>query len=377
MISVSFFTDIVLFPAKLIPIYATIISFTVLVFFRAVANVIKGYLLKHGIGISRLLIIGDNSAAAKLAKFVDQNPASGFKVEAIVTNSKLLPKNLKRFRRSSIKTALRCCKVDSIIQTDNKNSRENYLFASERFIDYYYLPAVSDIANLKHSVEFINQSPVVLVHPTPLLGIGRFYKRVFDVVGSLIGIILTSPVMLIVAIAVKIDDPKGPVFMRGKQQKRLTRYNEIFKVYKFRSHFAQFDGKTDEEVFKMVGKPELIKEYRANGDKLENDFRVTRVGKFIRRWSIDELPQLFNVLKGDMSLVGPRPLVAQEINRFEKKSAITSIKSGLTGLAVVSGRRDISFEERRELDIYYAQHWSFWLDITIIFRTVLVAIKGS
>ena len=122
----------------------------------------------------------------------------------------------------------------------------------------------------------------------------------------------------------------------------------------------------------MVGKPELIEEYRKNGDKLDQDFRVTPVGCFIRRFSLDELPQLFNVVKGDISLVGPRALVPHELSAYDKKHVLLAVKSGLTGLAVVSGRRSISFEERRRIDLYYVQNWSLWLDITILLKTCLV-----
>ena len=181
--------------------------------------------------------------------------------------------------------------------------------------------------------------------------------------------------MLLVAIAVKLGDPRGPVLMHGQQRRRLTQFNRPFKVYKFRSHYAKFDGKTDEEVFTMIGKPELIDEYRQNGDRLNHDFRVTPVGRFIRRFSLDELPQLFNVIKGDISLVGPRALVPHELSNYEKKHTLLTVKSGLTGLAVVSGRRSIGFEERRRLDLYYVQNWSLWLDITILLKTCLVIFK--
>ena len=224
----------------------------------------------------------------------------------------------------------------------------------------------------KHTIDIIDSVPLIHTHPTPLMGYGQIVKRIMDVVGGTIGIIIASPIMLLVAIAVKISDPAGPILMHGKQQKRLTRYNRPFKVYKFRSHYAKFDGKTDEEVFRMVGKPELIEEYRKNGDKLDHDFRVTPVGRFIRRFSLDELPQLFNVVKGDISLVGPRALVPHELSAYDKKHVLLAVKSGLTGLAVVSGRRSISFEERRRIDLYYVQNWSIWLDITILLKTCLV-----
>ena len=118
-----------------------------------------------------------------------------------------------------------------------------------------------------------------------------------------------------------------------------------------------------------MGRPELIKQYRDNGDQLDNDPRITRLGRFLRATSLDELPQLLNVVKGDISLVGPRALIPQEINQYKRKDTILAVKSGLTGLAQVSGRRDISFEERRQLDVYYVQNWSLWLDIRILVKT--------
>ena len=113
-----------------------------------------------------------------------------------------------------------------------------------------------------------------------------------------------------------------------------------------------------------------MKEYRKNGDQLVNDPRISQIGRFLRSFSLDELPQLMNVLKGDISLVGPRALVPSELRQYPQKHLILSVKSGLTGLAQISGRRDISFDDRRALDIYYVHNWSLWLDIQIIFKTI-------
>jgi lipopolysaccharide/colanic/teichoic acid biosynthesis glycosyltransferase len=163
----------------------------------------------------------------------------------------------------------------------------------------------------------------------------------------------------------------GPIFLR---QARLTRANRVFNVFKFRSHNRTYNGLSPEEAFKKMGTPELITQYRANGDKLENDPRVTRIGRFIRTTSIDELPQLFNVFRGDISMVGPRALVPEELAKYSRKHTILSVRSGLTGLAQVSGRRDISFDERRKLDVYYVQNWTFRGDIIILIRTVWIVL---
>ncbi|MNI75077.1 putative sugar transferase EpsL [compost metagenome] len=131
----------------------------------------------------------------------------------------------------------------------------------------------------------------------------------------------------------------------------------------------EFSGMSPEDAFAKMGKPELSEVYRANGDQLDKDPRVTAFGRFLRSTSLDELPQLFNVLRGDISLVGPRALVPSELSQYPNKSLILSVKSGLTGLAQVSGRRNISFEDRRALDIYYVQNWTLLLDIQIILKT--------
>ena len=134
---------------------------------------------------------------------------------------------------------------------------------------------------------------------------------------------------------------------------------------------------TAEQAFIKMGKPELIKKYRKNGDYLKNDPRITKFGKFIRRTSIDELPQLFNILKGDISLIGPRALLPGELRDYGDRSLILSVKSGLTGFAQVSGRRDIPFEERRALDIYYVMNWSLTLDAQIFFKTIVAVFRGE
>jgi lipopolysaccharide/colanic/teichoic acid biosynthesis glycosyltransferase len=138
-----------------------------------------------------------------------------------------------------------------------------------------------------------------------------------------------------------------------------------------------YSGLEPEEAFAKMGRPELTEAYRTGGDQLPHDPRVTAIGRFIRTFSLDELPQLFNVLRGDISLVGPRALVAYELDRYPKKNLILSVKSGLTGLAQVSGRNDISFEERRALDLYYVQNWSFWGDIVILIKTIWIVLKHT
>ena len=185
-------------------------------------------------------------------------------------------------------------------------------------------------------------------------------KRLIDIVGSLCGIILLSPLFLIVAILIKIEDPKGKVFFA---QERNGRYPKTFKMYKFRSmvHNA-------EDLLK-----DLMDRNEQTGPvfKINDDPRITKVGKFIRKTSIDELPQLFNVLKGDMSLVGPRPPIPHEVEQYNSyQMQRLAVKPGLTCIWQVSGRNNIGFDEWVEMDIEYIKTRNLWLDIKLIFKTV-------
>lgn len=180
--------------------------------------------------------------------------------------------------------------------------------------------------------------------------------------------------MLIIFLLQKIIEPKSPAIYKDI---RLTRFNREFPLLKFRSIRQAYSGLTPEQAFEKMGRPELIEKYRKSGDQIDNDPRYTKFGKFLRATSLDELPQLFNVLFGDISLIGPRALQPCELENYGDRGLLLSIKSGVTGLAQVSGRRDISFNERRALDIYYIQNWTPLLDLSIFIRTIAVILKRS
>lgn len=193
-----------------------------------------------------------------------------------------------------------------------------------------------------------------------------FIKRLIDIIGSLVGIILFSPVFLSVAIAIKIEDPKGSIIF---SHKRVGMYGKLFPCYKFRSMFA------NAEELKKNFTEEQKKEY-AETFKLKDDPRITRVGKFIRKTSLDEIPQLFNILKGDMSIVGPRPIVIKELEFYgEYEEFYKAVKPGLTGLWQVSGRSDTSYEERVALDMEYINTRNIFKDLYIIIMTAIKVIK--
>jgi exopolysaccharide production protein ExoY len=198
--------------------------------------------------------------------------------------------------------------------------------------------------------------------------------------GSLAALLLLSPVFLILAILIKLREPDAPVIYRHR---RLSRNGLDVYVLKFRTmswRYSQGPGrpyKTAEDAFRAMGREDLIAEFR-RVQKVENDPRVGKFGLFLRKTSLDELPQFFNVLHGEMSLVGPRPIIPSELEHYGDRSAsFLALKPGITGLWQISGRNDISYEDRVKLDIYYVENWSLGLDMKILLKTAVTILFGK
>ena len=381
IISVDFFLDSNLFPVRPIALYAVLTNFISLVFIRSIIKAARKRILRKKIGLQKVLIIGDNINTSRLISNIVNFPEEGYRLVGVVSRASLIPKDFRFLRFASLKKALENTKPDIIFQTDEKKTEYVYKQAVDRHLYYYFVPTESSLSQHIGELELIGNTPVILVKSTPLIGGAKVTKRIMDIIlGGLLFIIALIP-MFIIWLIQKFIDPYSPVIY---SQTRLTRFNKKVKIYKFRSMKPEYSGLTPEEAFRKMKRMKLIddskkmiQEYRKNGDYLENDPRITKFGDFLRKTSLDELPQLINVLKGDISLVGPRALIPGELKNYGDRSLILSVKSGLTGLAQVSGRRDISFAERRALDIYYVQNWSVRFDIQILVRTIGAMITGK
>jgi exopolysaccharide biosynthesis polyprenyl glycosylphosphotransferase len=208
-------------------------------------------------------------------------------------------------------------------------------------------------------------------------GLQRALKRGLDVSGALIALLLASPIMLTAAIAVKLTS-SGPVIFK---QTRLGEKGNRFPFYKFRSMYWKTDDRIHREYVSSLIKGEHEKINQGEGDKplykIKEDPRITRLGKIIRKLSVDELPQLYNVLKGEMSLVGPRPPIPYEVEKYDSwhLRRILEVKPGITGLWQVDGRSRTSFDDMVRLDLRYAQSWSVWLDVKILLKTVKAVLR--
>lgn len=375
VIGYDFVLDEELFPARLVVVYVFVLGFTFLLLFRSVARLVRSILFMFGSGVTNVLVIGgENTARTGIITEIENTKHSGYRIVGVVGKT-------KKFQQfSSFQNAidnLTNTQIHTIIQTelykDGIKNDEIMSYAQNNHITYRFIPGNSELFIGNIEVELFRGNPVVTVHQTALVGWGRVAKRLFDFFASIILLVLVSPVILLVAIISKLQEPRGDIFFK---QVRLTQFDKPFLVYKFRTVKTKFNGLTPEEAFTAIGKPEMAKKFRESGDSIENDPRFTNFGKFLRATSLDELPQLLNVIKGDISLIGPRALIPQELKNYPHKHNILSVRSGITGLAQVSGRKDISFEERRKLDAYYVQNWSFWLDIVILFKTIRAVLAG-
>jgi len=379
----QFVMDKDLLPARLVAVYAFGGAAVLLIIEREILRAIRTVMYKYGRGTKRVLLIGSSSATRDIAHNIADTARSGYEVIAIAGPKANLPEGFTGHHYSLVEAALRDIelnKITAIIQTDlyevADRNQKILSAAQSSHIDYSFIPGEAEFYSGKNTVDVFLGYPMISVYQTPLVGWGAILKRIFDFGVSLLAVIVLSPLFLVIAILQKILNP-GTVFYIND---RLSRFSEPVGLLKFRSmtHIPGFDSHNvdDAAEFRAMGREDLAEEYEKY-QKVEHDPRVNAFGHFLRVTSIDELPGIFNVLNGDLSLVGPRPILPQEVKMAHGRTALLhSVKSGVTGLWQVSGRSELSFEERIELELFYAQNWTFWLDIKILFKTVWVVLKG-
>ncbi|MBA4365783.1 MAG: hypothetical protein C0398_07305 [Coprothermobacter sp.] len=237
-----------------------------------------------------------------------------------------------------------------------------------RYVTVYALGGTVHTLPYPSDVLFVDHTPVLRVRDLLVAGVGARVKRLMDVVLAGLGVVILSPLLLVLAVLVKLTS-RGPVLFGHR---RLGEGGRPIWVFKFRSMMVDAEARL--QVL-LTADPSLRTEYEATY-KLRNDPRVTRLGRWLRRTSLDELPQLLNVLHGDLSLVGPRPIVADEIAKYGPASAaILRVRPGVTGLWQISGRSDLDYAERVRLDMDYITHWSLWLDLRILAATIPAVLR--
>lgn len=273
--------------------------------------------------------------------------------------------------------------IQEVIITDNSITSDRMFEAMMKIgrgqrVEFRFAPSLFELLPQKTSVDQIGVLPMVRLFREPLSDVERFVKRVSDMVIAGLALLFVSPLIAIIAAWIKLDS-KGTIFFR---QERVGMDGRVFLCYKFRSMHHE----ADEAIHREAYEKNIVGEQSANaGDdlapvfgKVKNDPRITRAGRFLRRSSLDELPQLFNVLKGDMSIVGPRPPIPYEVEAYKLwHRKRLDMKPGITGLWQVSGRNRLTFDEMVRTDLFYIENWSLWLDLKIILLTLPAVFRGD
>ncbi len=342
------------------------IFFVINMFFIVLERLVVRSMLRHfrnkGYNIKRVLLVGYSRAAEEYINRIIANPQWGYVIRGILDDNVPRGTTYKGAKViggiDNLNMILPVSELDEIAVTlslaDYGRLEELVGMCEKSGVHTKFIPDYNSLIPNRPYTEDLNGLPVINIRYVPLSNtINAILKRIVDIIGSFLGIILLSPLLLVVAIIVKVGS-KGPIIFK---QERVGLRNKSFNMYKFRTMRVQ------------------DKEEEAKGWTTKDDPRVTKVGKFLRKTSIDELPQLFNILKGDMSIVGPRPERPQFVEKFKEEIPRYMIKHqvrpGLTGWAQINGYRgDTSIRKRIDYDIYYIENWSMLFDIKIIFLTI-------
>jgi len=361
--------------SRLMFLWAGLLIVTLLSISRLIKRWVWGSLMRRGIGVDRVLIVGAGEVGRRLMRNIVAQPELGYRVIGFVDDDP--DKNrtdIGRFKAfGGIENLPRVVQeeaIDEVIITLPWMYHRKILGIMRQCererVRARIVPDLFQLALSRVDIEDLGGIPIIGVKEVSITGWNLAFKRISDIVFSLIGLILFFPLMLLIALAIKLDSP-GPVLFK---QIRVGKGGQKFVFYKFRS---MHQG-AEEEQPKLTDLDEVV----GPTFKIRNDPRCTRVGRILRRTSLDELPQLYNVLRGEMSLVGPRPALPSEVEQYKEwHRRRLEISPGITGLWQVSGRSELTFDEMCLLDIYYLENWSPLLDLKIALKTIPAVITGT
>lgn len=360
---VAIFLTKTMFFSRLILAFTWIISIASIALGRLIIRLIEQSLMRYGIGTSKVILIGDNSTSESIVNHLSASKNKIYKICGVLNGTSNTSKYGLKILGSidELEEKIKQFKIDEVVLTDIFLSKTKIMsliqICSDNNISFKYIPDTFSLMTLNVSSETIGTMPVMELKSIPLDGWGRIVKRIVDVVFALVFLILLSPLFLLISILEKITS-RGPVFYKHE---RIGRDEQKFDLYKFRSMYENAEQEK--------------KKYWTT----KNDSRITPLGRIIRKTNLDELPQFWNILKGDMSFIGPRPEQPRYVEKFEKEIPDYfrrhKVKAGLTGWAQVNGLKgDTSIKERVRYDIYYIENWSLWFDFKIIIKTALLII---
>lgn len=361
--------------SRLVFFYAGVLITTFLAINRLALRIILHRLRKKGVGVERLLIVGVGEVGRTVMRNVVAHPELGYQIVGFVDDDpEKGTMNIGRFQAlgsiANIPRLLNELEIDEVVITlpwmYHRKIMGITAQCKRQGVGVRIVPDIFQIPLNHLDVEYLGGVPMIGVKEMTISGSQLLFKRTVDIVVSLVGLVLLFPLFAIIALAIRLDSP-GPVFFR---QVRVGKGEHLFTCFKFRSMRQGADAEYEK----------LMEQNEAQGVffKIRDDPRVTRVGRFLRRTSLDELPQLFNVLMGHMSLVGPRPAPPYEVQRYQTwHKRRLEVAPGMTGLWQVSGRSELTFDEMVLLDLYYIENWSPLLDLQILLKTIPKVIIGE
>lgn len=356
------------FYSRIIFIYAGVITVVLLGISRLFKVMILRNMRRQGIGVNRVLTVGAGEVARTLMRVAVANPEYGFHIVGFLDDHPAKGEtDIGRFKAlgkvDNLTEVIASHQIDEVIITlpwQHHRKIMSIMTTCERQgIRARIVPDMFQMRISHMQIEEFGGVPMIGVREAGISGFSQFIKRSIDVLAASTGLVLFSPIMGLVALMIKLESP-GPVLF---VQERVGKNGRLFKLYKFRSMIEGAEAQKDQ----------LAELNEADGPlfKIKNDPRLTRLGKWMRRLSVDELPQLYNVLIGDMSLIGPRPPIPTEVEKYhEWHKRRLEVSPGITGLSQVSGRSALTFDETALLDIYYIENWSPALDTKILLQTI-------
>ncbi len=326
----------------------------------------------HGRNLRNVIVVGEGVSATELAERVTKDPSLGYQVCRVIAIGEIQKNDQNLAALAELQALVTSAPVDEVfvaLPLDNYQCMVETIvrLCEEQGVIIRIWTEMFNLRIARPQVDELDGVPVVTVRSGPPEDWPLVTKRGIDIVGSLTLLLLLSPLFAVVAVMIKLKSP-GPIFFR---QERVGHNKRRFLLLKFRT--------MSKEAEKQQKQLEHLNEANGPVFKIKNDPRVTRIGRFLRRFSIDELPQLFNVLKGDMSLVGPRPLPVRDVEQIDRHwhKRRFSVKPGLTCLWQVNGRSNTSFDEWVRLDLEYIDSWSLGLDMKILMKTIPVVLRGE
>jgi exopolysaccharide biosynthesis polyprenyl glycosylphosphotransferase len=344
---------------------------------RLIVSVAMGLLYRIGLGETRLLVVGSGRLGKMIMQHIAANPNLGYSIVGFLHDMNDSPNDppndFGRFKMlgtlEDLRLVIRSMQVDEVIIALPSNMHEQSIKSvrlCERLgAEFKLVPDLYELSLSRIDMEAIQGIPMIGIKQAPLNKVQSLITRCVDILVSLLFMVFGSPLWLCIALAIRLNSPGEVIY----KQTRIGLNGHPFKVYKFRSMYKNADQRLEALWTRNEAQGPLF--------KIKDDPRITAVGKFLRRTSLDEFPQIINVIRGEMSLVGPRPPLPYEVAQYEEwQKARLAIKPGMTGLWQVRGRSNLSFDEGVLMDLYYIQKWSLRLYFQILFRTIPVVLTN-